>query len=79
MNRTWSAILSVVVLLVLACGGVCAAQGLGESAWTNQSASTLYIEDVDSEGLITGFYINRAAGFSCIGTPYPVTGWVLDG
>jgi hypothetical protein len=32
-----------------------------------------------SEGRITGFYINRATGFHCIGSPYPVTGWVLDG
>lgn len=78
MNRTF-ACSTVAVLLVLACCGVCAAQSAGETAWTNQSGSTLYIEDIDSEGGITGFYVNRATGFNCIGTPYPVTGWVLDG
>lgn len=49
-----------------------------ESAWQNQSGSTLYLEDIDSEGKITGLYINRAAGFSCQNTPYPLTGWVLE-
>jgi hypothetical protein len=73
MNRKlfgWS------VVVLLACCSVCAAQ---ESAWMNERGSTLYIEDVDSEGRIAGFYINRASGFNCIGTPYPVTGWVLEG
>lgn len=51
---------------------------LQESAWQNQGGSTLYIEDIDSEGGITGIYINRAAGFGCQNTPYPLTGWVLE-
>lgn len=46
------------------------------SAWTNQSGSTLYIDTIDSNGLLTGTYINRAAGFSCQNISYPVTGWV---
>lgn len=46
------------------------------SAWTNQSGSTLYIDSVGSNGQITGHYINRAQGFGCQNTAYPVTGWV---
>ena len=46
------------------------------SAWTNQSGSTLYIDTIDSNGLLTGTYINRAAGYGCQNIPYPVTGWV---
>nr|7OUQ_A Chain A, wilavidin [Gammaproteobacteria bacterium]7OUQ_B Chain B, wilavidin [Gammaproteobacteria bacterium]7OUR_A Chain A, wilavidin [Gammaproteobacteria bacterium]7OUR_B Chain B, wilavidin [Gammaproteobacteria bacterium]7OUR_C Chain C, wilavidin [Gammaproteobacteria bacterium]7OUR_D Chain D, wilavidin [Gammaproteobacteria bacterium]7OUR_E Chain E, wilavidin [Gammaproteobacteria bacterium]7OUR_F Chain F, wilavidin [Gammaproteobacteria bacterium] len=46
------------------------------SAWTNQSGSTLYIQSVDPSGSLSGYYINRAAGYGCQNTPYPVTGWV---
>lgn len=46
------------------------------SAWTNQSGSTLYIDTIGSNGLLTGTYINRAAGYSCQNISYPVTGWV---
>ncbi|MCU7935372.1 MAG: avidin/streptavidin family protein [Candidatus Thiodiazotropha sp. (ex Dulcina madagascariensis)] len=46
------------------------------SAWTNQSGSTLYVDTVDSNGLLTGTYINRAAGYGCQNISYPVTGWV---
>ena len=48
----------------------------GESTWVNQAGSTLHIENIDSKGKITGIYINRAVGFGCKDTPYPVTGWV---
>jgi len=44
-------------------------------AWTNQSGSTLYIDSVSPSGQISGQYINRALGFACQNTPYPVTGW----
>ncbi|HCA26223.1 MAG TPA: hypothetical protein DEP05_00970 [Betaproteobacteria bacterium] len=46
------------------------------SAWTNQSGSTLYIQSISPSGLLTGAYINRAAGYRCQNTPYAVTGWV---
>ena len=46
------------------------------SAWTNQSGSTLYINTIDSSGLLTGTFINRAAGYGCQNISYPVTGWV---
>lgn len=46
------------------------------SAWTNESGSTLYIDTVESNGLLTGTYINRAAGYQCQNISYPVTGWV---
>ena len=35
------------------------------AAWTNQSGSTLYIDQVSNIGEITGHYINRAAGYGC--------------
>jgi len=49
----------------------------GPSAWMNERGSTLYIESVSPSGQLTGFYVNRAQGFNCQNTPYPVTGWVL--
>jgi|TARA_B110000259_G_scaffold162177_1_gene186774 hypothetical protein len=45
------------------------------SAWDNQSGSTLVINSIDSTGLITGTYVNRAPGYACQNIPYPVTGW----
>lgn len=45
-------------------------------AWTNQSGSTLHIEAISPTGMVTGHYINRAAGFACQNTVYPVTGWL---
>lgn len=46
------------------------------SSWTNQSGSTLYINNIGSNGLLTGTYINRARGYGCQNIAYPVTGWV---
>jgi hypothetical protein len=45
------------------------------SAWDNQSGSTLTINPISSTGLITGTYTNRASGYGCQNTAYPVTGW----
>jgi hypothetical protein len=44
--------------------------------WINQLGSTLTITSIDSTGLLTGSYVNRAAGYPCKDTDYPVTGWV---
>ena len=44
--------------------------------WTNQLGSTLTITAIDSTGLLTGSYVNKAAGYPCKDTAYPVTGWV---
>ena len=46
------------------------------SAWSNQSGSTLYIDNIDSSGLLSGRYINRAQGYRCYDIAYPVTGWI---
>ena len=46
------------------------------SAWTNQSGSTLYIDNISPTGQIAGHYINRAQGYGCQNTSYPATGWV---
>lgn len=46
------------------------------SGWTNESGSTLYIESVDSNGLLTGTYTNKDQGYACQNISYPVTGWI---
>ncbi|MDB4456237.1 avidin/streptavidin family protein [bacterium] len=46
------------------------------SQWINQLGSTLTISTIDSSGLLTGSYVNKAAGYPCQDTAYPVTGWV---
>ena len=75
MTRT-----AIVVVLLTLCAPILHAQQCpGKSAWTNQRGSTLYIESITTQGLIAGNYINRAAGFHCQNSPYPVTGWVLQG
>jgi hypothetical protein len=43
-------------------------------AWTNQSGSTLYIEEISPNGQFSGQYINRAQGTGCRNLPYPMTG-----
>lgn len=46
------------------------------SVWENQSGSTLQINSLGSDGLITGTYVNHEAGYGCQNISYPVTGWV---
>lgn len=46
------------------------------SAWTNQSGSTLFIDSIGADGKLTGTYVNRASGYQCQNSSYPVTGWV---
>ncbi len=72
------AILAVFVILAFTCAVGAGADNEIEalSAWTNQSGSTLYIDGIDSNGRLTGTYINRAPGYQCQNVPYPVTGWV---
>ena len=56
--------------------GYAAAQLEPGSTWWNQSGSMLTIEHIGSDGKITGTYTNGNTNFNCVGTPYPVTGWV---
>jgi len=44
--------------------------------WINELGSVLTITTIDSTGLLTGNYVNKAAGYPCKDTAYPVTGWV---
>jgi hypothetical protein len=44
--------------------------------WINELGSVLTITGIDSTGLLTGNYVNKAAGYPCQDTAYPVTGWV---
>ena len=70
----------LVVIFTLAISSFARADEIKEiqslSAWTNQSGSTLYINNIGSNGLLTGTYINRAPGYGCQNIAYPVTGWV---
>ena len=47
------------------------------TSWVNQSGSRMTIS-VSGAGVVTGTYVNNAAGTSCRGTPYAITGWVLN-
>lgn len=72
--------LKVGAFLLCLCGmsGTLMAQELtAMSAWVNQDGSTLYINSINAQGELTGSYINRAAGFACQNSPYPVNGWVF--
>jgi hypothetical protein len=51
----------------------------GESAWQNKEGSQLFIEKIDSDGKITGYFVNHAPHYPCANTPYPVTGWIMEG
>ena len=44
------------------------------SFWTNQRGSEMKLYSMDAQGNLSGVYINHAAGFSCQGTPYALTG-----
>ena len=78
MKRITRALLYAVVPLLAAMPARAQQQPQSQAvgAWTNQSGSTLHIEVISPGGMITGHYINRAAGFGCQNTAYPVTGWL---
>jgi len=62
------------VVLGLAIAGA-SAQGLPvPSTWVNQRGSTLTVSTMDGAGNFTGTYVNRAPGFSCQNSPYPLAG-----
>src|SRR3979411_2112203 len=48
------------------------------SLWKNQRGSTLEVFFVDPAGSFQGQFINRAAGFTCQGTPFPAVGTVQN-
>ncbi len=49
------------------------------STWKNARGSVLTISGVDSEGKVTGTFVNNAPGTQCIGRPYEATGKVSAG
>lgn len=79
MNRNRIGWLLLLALMLFAAPAAAQNPGDYEGLWTNERGSALYITDVSDEGLITGWYVNNAPGFSCQGTPYPLTGWMLFG
>ncbi len=74
--RTRSFMLTLMLLFLAGTAGAPQVSSQVIAAYTNELNSTLYIENVASNGLMTGYYINRAAGFQCQNTAYPVTGWI---
>ncbi|WP_420431869.1 avidin/streptavidin family protein [Hyphobacterium sp.] len=64
-------------LLVLATPAL-ADDALVPSVWENQSGSMLYLDTIDSEGRMTGRYINGAPGYRCQGIEYPVSAQLFD-
>ena len=73
----------LVLTLFLACSAMWAECALAQAiqpntTWKNNRGSELTISAVDTTGKLTGTYVNRAAGFQCQNTPYPVIGWIED-
>jgi len=62
------------VALGLTHTGVCAQSLPVPSTWVNQRGSTLAITTMDASGSFTGTYVNRAPGFGCQNSPYPLAG-----
>jgi hypothetical protein len=66
--------LLVALLVVLGWQSLANADTLEPRAlWTNQRGSVLQITSV-GQGVFRGIFTNRADGFACQGTPYPVSG-----
>jgi len=65
--------LLLALAFVLASQTFALAQLDGPSLWKNQRGSELNITSVTGTQF-AGTFTNRAAGFSCLGIPYPVTG-----
>ena len=66
----------ICLAFIVASSGLAAAQPLPvPSSWQNQRGSTLSISSIDSFGNFRGTYINRASGFGCQNSPYPVVGY----
>jgi len=77
MKRVVAKVLCSLIFIISVVGYANASESFQAlSAWTNQSGSTLYIENIAKDGQVTGSYINRAQGYGCQNIAYPVTGWV---
>lgn len=72
MRRT---VMAVVLLLLSAASAD--AQGLQpNTTWQNDKGSEFTILGISSDGSLKGTYTNRAVGFQCQNTPFPVVGWI---
>lgn len=78
MKNAWKKSFILMALVLLCSSSASATACPRESAWENELGSTLYIEDISSEGKITGVYINMGQEYGCQNTPYPVTGWIME-
>ena len=71
-------VLFVACALAVSFAAVAPAQELtAGSVWVNQRGSLLDIQQIRPDSSFTGTYINKAAGYRCQNTPYPVIGWVI--
>lgn len=46
------------------------------TTWENGRGSEFTITTISGDGAVAGTYTNRAAGFACQNTPYPLAGWI---
>ena len=70
---------AVAILCLSMAGPAWSAEGITQgSTWVNQSGSTVTFTGVGSEGNLEGYYVNRAAGFACQNTQYPMVGWSYE-
>ncbi|MXN63414.1 hypothetical protein GR183_00725 [Stappia sp. GBMRC 2046] len=77
MSRLSGFVLALVFFCVSSVAMADGASLTALSVWENQRGSKLTIETIDpTTGVLTGNYINNAAGYGCIGSPYRVVGYV---
>lgn len=67
--------LALALVFLIGLMDVAAAQIYRGQVWKNQRGSILKIASIDRRGNFTGTFTNYAAGTSCIGIPYPASGF----
>jgi Avidin family len=60
--------------LGLACAGASAQNLPTPSTWVNARGSILTVSSMDGSGKFAGTYVNKASGFGCQNSPYPLSG-----
>lgn len=67
----------IAVAFSVAFAGLSHAQGIATgSEWVNDGGSEMKISTINSDGSISGTYINKADGFNCKNEPMALSGWL---
>lgn len=78
MNKIVINFIVIVGLIVISNCKITAQTIPVNSVWRNQSGSSMQITG-NTNGELTGSYVNNAPGYQCKGSPYPVVGWNMAG